>query len=92
MNGIDWDNITDEERRKNAESRKKLREENGKKYAGLSAYMVQCRKDALELMRRRHAYYTKLITDTGIKTAQDFYNRFKEQFLMYCIKLEALRQ
>lgn len=69
-----------------AERRKKLREENAKKFAGLS--MTQYHKESLELMRRRHAYYTKLITDAGIKTAQDFYDRFKEQFLMYGIKLE----
>lgn len=71
-----------------AERRKKMREENAKRFAGLSAYMAQCRKEALELMRRRHAYYTKLITDAGIKTAQDFYDKFKEQFLMYGIKLK----
>lgn len=71
-----------------AERRKKMREENAKRFAGLSAYMAQCRKEALELMRRRHAYYTKLITDAGIKTAQEFYDRFKEQFLMYGIELK----
>ncbi|MDE5989626.1 MAG: hypothetical protein K2H17_09530 [Duncaniella sp.] len=71
-----------------AERRKKMREENAKRFAGLSAYMAQCHKESLELIRRRHAYYTKLITDAKIKTAQDFYDRFKEQFLMYGIKLE----
>lgn len=39
-------------------------------------------------MRSRHAYYTKLITYAGIKTAEGFYERYREQFLMYCIKLE----
>jgi len=71
-----------------AERRGKMRKENAKRFAGLSAYMAQCRKEALELMRRRHAYYTKLISDAGIKTAQDFYDRLKGQFLMYGIKLE----
>lgn len=71
-----------------AERRKKMREENGQRFAGLSAYMDQCRKEALELMRRRHAYYSKLINDAKVKTAQEFYDRFKDQFLMYGIKLE----
>ena len=71
-----------------AERRKKMREENAKKFAGLSAYMAKCYKESLELIRRRHAYYTKLITDAGIQTAQDFYDRLKEQFLMYGIELK----
>lgn len=49
--------------------------------------MEQHRKETLELMRRRHAYYTKLITDAEIKTAVKFYERYREQFLMYGIKL-----
>lgn len=71
-----------------AERRKKMRKENAKRFAGLSAYMAQCRKEALELMRRRHAYYTKLINDAEIKTAEEFYEKYSEQFLMYGIKLE----
>lgn len=35
-----------------------------------------------ELMRRRHAYYTRLITDNDIHTAQEFYDRFSEQFML----------
>ena len=50
--------------------------------------MAQHRKETLELMRRRHAYYTKLITDAEIKTAEEFYERYSEQFLMYGIELK----
>lgn len=37
---------------------------------------------SIELMRRRHAYYTRLITDNDIHTAQEFYDRFSEQFML----------
>lgn len=37
---------------------------------------------SLELMRKRHAYYTRLITDNDIHTAQEFYDRFTEQFML----------
>ena len=83
---------TDEECRELGAKRAELRKQNAKKYrarfAELSAYMDQCRKEALELMRRRHAYYTKLIADAKVKTAQQFYDIFKEQFLMYGIELK----
>ncbi len=49
---------------------------------------MQHRKETLELMRRRHTYYTKLITDAEIKTAEEFYDRYKEHFLMYGIELK----
>lgn len=90
MDGIDWDQMTDEDRRKLAERRNQIAQQNVERLrlAGWFDMLAQERKDALELMRRRHAYYTKLITDAGVKTAQDFYDRFKEQFLMYGIKLE----
>lgn len=81
------DQMTDEERRKLAETRKRIRKQNAQRLAEWFEYLDQNRKEALELMRSRHAYYTKLITDAGIKTAQDFYDRFKEQFLMYGIEL-----
>lgn len=50
--------------------------------------LAQERKETIEMMRRRHAHYTKLINDGKIKTAQEFYDRFKEHFEMYGIKLE----
>lgn len=71
--------MTDDRREKIAELRAR--------FAVVWGEMTRQRKETLELMRRRHAYYTKLITDAKIKTAQDFYDRFKEQFLMYGIKL-----
>ena len=58
------------------------------RFAPLRDYMAQHRKETLELMRRRHAYYTKLITDAEIKTAEEFYERYSEQFLMYGIELK----
>ena len=70
-----------------AERREKMRKENAKRFVGLSAYMAQCRKEALELMRRRHSYYTKLITEAGIKTAREFFDKYREHFLMYGINL-----
>lgn len=79
---------TDEERRELAARRKQIIDENAKKFAPLLDYMAQHRKETLELMRRRHAYYTQLITDAGIKTAEEFYERYREQFLMYGIKLK----
>lgn len=71
---------TDERRRKIDEMRER--------FAPLRDYMAQHRKETLELMRRRHAYYTQLITDAGIKTAEEFYERYSEQFLMYGIELK----
>ena len=71
---------TDERRRKIAEMRER--------FALIRGYMVQHRKETLELMRRRHTCYTKLITDAEIKTAEEFYDRYKEHFLMYGIELK----
>ena len=76
-----------EERKHLAETRKKLREENRERYREYLLYMADERKKTLELMRRRHAYYTKLITDAGIKTAQEFFDRYREHFEMYGISL-----
>ena len=50
--------------------------------------MDEERKKALELMRRRHAYYTKLITDAEIKTAKEFFYTYKDLFLMFGIELK----
>lgn len=85
---MDRDQITEEERRQLAEKRKQIRRENAQRFAGLRDFIVEQRKETLEMMRRRHAYYTKLINDGKIKTAQEFYDRFKEHFEMYGIKLE----
>lgn len=87
---MDTTEMTDEERRKIAETREQIVRKNVQRLraAGWFDMLAQERKETLELMRRRHAYYTKLITDAGVKTAQDFYDRFKDQFLMYGIKLE----
>ena len=80
--------MTEEERRKLAEKRERLWERNRSKYAEWLREMAQQRKETLKLMRRRHSYYTKLIADAKIKTAQDFYDRYKEHFEMYGIDLK----
>lgn len=81
-----------EEIKRLAKTRKEIREKNREKYKQryleFALHMDRERRKTLELMRRRHAYYTKLITDAEIKTAQDFYDRFKELFLMYGVELE----
>ena len=76
-----------EEIKRLAETRREIRERNGERYREYLLYMADERKKTLELMRRRHAYYTKLITDAGIKTAQEFFDKYRELFLMYGISL-----
>ena len=74
--------------KQNTDERRRKIDEMRERFAPLRDYMAQHRKETLELMRRRHAYYTKLITDAGIKTAEEFYERYREHFLMYGIKLK----
>lgn len=76
-----------EKRNRLVKKRRVLIEKNGEHYREVSLYMKEERKKTLEIMRRRHAYYTKLITDAGIKTAQGFYDKFREHFEMYGIVL-----
>ena len=74
--------------KQNTDERRRKIDEMRERFAPLRDYMAQHRKETLELMRRRHAYYTQLITDAGIKTAEEFYERYREHFLMYGIKLK----
>ena len=76
-----------DERKRLAKRREEIAEKNMELYREFLLSMDEERKKALELMRRRHAYYTKLITDAEIKTAQDFFDRYREHFLMYGIDL-----
>lgn len=85
---MDTNQITEEERQQLAEKRKQIIKCNAHRFAGLRDFISQERKEAIELMRRRHAYYTKLINDAKIKTAQEFYDNFEDHFEMYGIKLE----
>lgn len=85
---MDTDQMTDEERQQLAEKRKQIRAANAQHFAGLRDLISQERKETIELIRRRHTYYTKLINDARVKTAQEFYDRFKEHFEMYGITLE----
>lgn len=80
--------MTDEVRRQHEEMRKQNSQKYRQRFQNLLVDIAQERKRTLELMRRRHAHYTKLINDGKIKTAQEFYDRFKEHFEMYGIKLE----
>ena len=74
--------------KQNTDERRRKIDEMRERFAPLRDYMAQHRKETLELMHRRHAYYTKLITDAEIKTAEEFYERYSEQFLMYGIELK----
>lgn len=85
---MDMKQNTEEERRELAAKREQIGKMNAQIFAPLLDYMAQHRKETLELMRRRHAYYTKLITDAETKTAEEFYERYSEQFLMYGIELK----
>ena len=76
-----------EEIKRLAETRREISERNGERYRECLLYMADERKKTLELIRRRHAHYTKLITDAGIKTAQEFFDRYREHFEMYGISL-----
>lgn len=76
-----------EERMQLAKKRKEIAEKNSERYREFFLAMNEERKKALELMRRRHSYYTKLINDAGIKTAKEFYDKYKDHFEMYGINL-----
>lgn len=80
--------MTDEVRRERAEIRKQNAQKYIQRFADLRDQIAQQRKETIELMQRRHAYYTKLINDAKIKTAQEFYDKFKEHFEMYGIELK----
>ena len=38
-------------------------------------------------MRKRHAYYTKLIAEHNIHTAQEFYEKLRETFEMFGVEV-----
>ena len=71
-----------------AKRQEEIAKKNRERYREFFLAMNEERKKALELMRRRHAYYTKLITEAGIKTAKEFYDKYSELFLMYGIELK----
>lgn len=85
---MDTNQITEEERQQLAEKRKQIRNDNVQHFVGLRDLIFQERQETIELMRLRHAYYTRLINEAKVKTAQEFYYRFKEHFEMYGIKLK----
>lgn len=85
---MDTNKITEEERQQLAKKREPIIEKNREKFAGFSDMLAQKRKETIKLMQRRHAYYTKLINEAKVKTAQEFYENFKNHFEMYGIKLE----
>lgn len=69
---MDTNQITEDERQQLAEKRKQIRNDNAQHFAGLRDLMAQQRRETIEMMRRRHAQYTKLINDAAIKTAREF--------------------
>lgn len=85
---MDTNQITEEERQQLAKKKELIIEKNREKFAGFSDMLAQKRKETIKLMQRRHAYYTKLINEAKVKTAQEFYENFKNHFEMYGIKLE----
>lgn len=44
-------------------------------------------KQSIPLMRKRHAYYTKLIEQHDIHTAREFYDKLGELFSMFGVDL-----
>ena len=44
-------------------------------------------KPEYEMMRKRHAHYSQLIADYGIKTAREIYDHLKELFELYGVCL-----
>lgn len=44
-------------------------------------------EQTIELMRKRHAYYTKLIAEHNIHTAREFYTQLNEFFAMFSVDL-----
>lgn len=85
---MNMNQITEDERQQLAEKRKQIINDNAQHFAGLRDLMAQQRRETIEMIHRRHAHYTKLINDAAIKTAREFYDRFKEHFEMYGIELK----
>lgn len=44
-------------------------------------------EQSIPLMRKRHAYYTKLIAEHDIHTAREFYDKLGELFAMFGVEL-----
>lgn len=44
-------------------------------------------EQSVELMRKRHAYYTKLIAEYNIHTAQEFCEKLGEMFKMFGVEV-----
>ncbi len=88
-NGDNVDDTTEdgEERKRLAETRKEIAEKNRERMREFLIAMDRERKESLKLMRRRHTYYSKLISDAEVRTAKEFYDRYKDHFKMYGIEL-----
>lgn len=44
-------------------------------------------EQTIEMMRKRHAYFSSLIKEHDIKTAKQFYEEFYDRFLLFGIEL-----
>lgn len=47
-------------------------------------------EQTLELMRKRHAYFTSLIKEHDIRTAKEFYDKLHEWFELFGIELSMI--
>ena len=47
-------------------------------------------EQTLELMRKRHAYFTSLIKEHDIRTAKEFYDKLNEWFELFGIELSMI--
>lgn len=71
-----------------AEIRKSLRQRNGEIYREKFRDYFKAENDRIvSVMRKRHAYYTQLIRESGVKTVKEFYDKFMNHFEMYGVKL-----
>ncbi len=46
-------------------------------------------EQSLELMRKRHAYYSKLIADNDIHTAREFCEKLGDMFAMFGVEVDT---
>lgn len=71
-----------------AETRKSLRQRNGEIYREKFRDYFKAENDRIvTMMRKRHAYYTQLIQESGVKTVKEFYDKFKDHFELYGVRL-----
>ena len=53
----------------------------------LLCHKIKIMEQTVDMMRKRHAYFTALIAERGIKTARQFYDELHEWFELFGIEL-----